>query len=201
MVYFIGIIGEMKISNSVLTENLWEFSQQYLQAYQCRFNHLPIIEQDENWPSPCEQGEHLDKFTLWQPSKIEDKLTFDNVEQALELELHQDIKTYFTTMFCDTLDAKCDEGGLSLLFPWSEKDFKRLQENIIGHVLMKQKLKQRITIFFAVTDNEEHILSADNDTGEIWVERVGKEPHKKLANSMSEFIQLLTPSIPPASEG
>jgi len=187
----------MKISNYSLNELLWRFSEDYMQAYQQRFQHLPITQQVEDWASPCEQGVHKVDFSLWQPVKIDETLTFDNVEAALEVKLHHDIKEYFTMMYSDSLDANCAEGDLSLLFAWSAKDFARLQENIIGHILMKTKLKQKLTIFFAITDDDDHIIALDNDTGSIWVEKVGCEPHKKIANTLAEFISQLTPRIPP----
>ena len=187
----------MKISNYSLKELVWNFSQDYLQAYENRFTHLPITHMVEDWPSPCEQGIKEEEFSLWCPIKVNENLTFENVETALEITLHEDIKQYFTTMFSDSLDASCAEGDLSLLFAWSAKDFARLQENIIGHILMKTKLKQKLTIFFATTDDDDHIISLDNDTGEIWVEKVGCEPHKKIAENLMEFVTQLTPRIPP----
>tara|TARA_B110000438_G_C15819936_1_gene653903 strand:- start:4629 stop:5207 length:579 start_codon:yes stop_codon:yes gene_type:complete len=187
----------MKISNNSLNELVWNFSQDYLQAYQHRFEHLPITHQVEDWPSPCEQGIHEEEFSLWHPIKIKETLTFNNVETALEVTIHHDIKQYFTTMYSDSLDASCAEGDLSLLFAWSAEDFARLQENIIGHILMKTKLKQKLTIFFATTDDDNHIISLDNDSGEIWVEKVGCEPHKKIADTLVEFISQLAPRIPP----
>lgn len=187
----------MKISNNSLNELVWNFSQDYLQAYQHRFEHLPITHQVEDLPSPCEQGIHEEEFSLWHPIKLEETLTFNNVEAALEVTIHHDIKQYFTTMYSDSLDASCAEGDLSLLFAWSAEDFARLQENIIGHILMKTKLKQKLTIFFATTDDDNHIISLDNDTGEIWVEKVGCEPHKKIADTLVEFISQLAPRIPP----
>ncbi len=53
----------------------------------------------------------------------------------------------------------------------SHHDFERLQQNLIGHILMKQKLKQAITLFFAVTDEDDIILSVNNNTGEVWAEK------------------------------
>ncbi|MBA6391407.1 SecY-interacting protein [Colwellia sp. BRX10-3] len=187
----------MKISNYSLNELVWHFSQDYLQAYQHRFEHLPITHKDEDWASPCEQGDHEEDFSLWHPIKVDEALTFDNVEAALEVKLHDDIKQYFTAIYSDSLDASCVEGDLSLLFAWSEKDFARLQENIIGHILMKTKLKQKLTIFFAITDDDDHIISLDNETGSVWVEKVGCNPHKKIADTLAEFILQLTPRIPP----
>ena len=61
---------------------------------------------------------------------------------------------------------------------------------------MKKKLKQPVTLFFALTDDENIILTVENDTGEIWVEKVGKKAHKKVANSLNDFVNALVPRIP-----
>jgi SecY interacting protein Syd len=183
----------MKSANNDLTDILWQFANQYVDLYQQSQGHLPLVEHDSQWPSPCQQARHNEQQILWRPSKIIEPLIFNNIEEALELVLHQDIKTYFTTFFSDAIDAKCSEGNLSLLFAWSLDDFQRLQENIIGHVLMKRKLKQEVSIFFAVTDQEDLILSLANDSGAVWVEKVGCNPHKKLADSLTEFIAMLQP--------
>ena len=122
-------------------------------------------------------------------------MSFNNVEQALELNIHPSISCYYTTIYSETIDAKCDQGNLQLLFAWSRADFDRLQQNLIGHILMKQKLDQPVTLFFALTEHEDIMLSVDNQSGEVWVERVGCLPHKKIANSLTEFIATLSPDI------
>jgi len=193
-------------ANTNLVEILRQFSKQYVNQYQQVHSHLPKIEQDDEWPSSCEVSNVYGEIehtalslgeVFWQPVNLEkeQELNFDNVESALELTLHPDIKTYFTTIYSESLDATCEEGGLSLLFAWNKDDFQRLQENLIGHILMKQRLKQSETVFFAVTDEEDMIISIDNDTGSVWVERVGCEPHKLLAESLAQFISKLTPIV------
>ena len=157
---------------------------------------MPVVEKDELWLSPCIQEDVDEKQVAWQAVNMpSNELNFSNVESALEITLHEDIKQYFTSIFSETLDANCTEGDLSLLFAWNEEDFSRLQENMIGHILMKRRLKQDITLFFAVTDEEDIIISIDNETGEVCVEHVGCKPHKKLANSLAEFVQQLTPRV------
>jgi len=194
------------LSKPNLVAVLQQFSKEYVNEYQHVHSHLPKVEQDDKWPSLCEffheKGEEEHAFlstgeVYWQPVNIEkrEELNFDNVERALELTLHPDINTYFTTLYSESLDATCEEGDLSLLFAWNKDDFQRLQENLIGHILMKQRLKQAETIFFAVTDEEDMIISIDNDTGAVWVERVGCEPHKKLAESLTQFISKLVPMV------
>jgi len=191
-------------SNENLVQILQQFSEQYIADYQQTHSCLPTVEQDDEWPSLCEQNA-IQQSALpqgevyWQPVAIDknEALSFENVESALDFTLHNDIKTYFTLLYSESLDARCDEGELSLLFAWNQKDFERLQENLIGHILMKRRLTQQETIFFAVTDEEDMIISIDNASGAVWVERVGCKPHKQLSDSLAQFISQLTPVIKP----
>jgi SecY interacting protein Syd len=191
----------MTSTNKNLASMLLNFTQEFVSINNKQLGHLPLIERDEQWLSPCEQGSYDDTYNFWQPVNVSNvevsndyhALCFANVESALNLKLHHDIKTYFTTIFSHDIEACCDEGNLSLLFAWNQEDFERLQENIIGHILMKQRLKQTETVFFAVTDEEDMIISVDNSSGEVWVEQVGCKPHKKLSDSLSTFIAQLTP--------
>jgi len=185
----------MTLTNCTLSGSLFLLSKQFIENYQQRFNHLPLVEQDEQWPSTCIQSSFDETRDQWQPVKVTEPLLFDNIEQALDITIHADIKSYFSTFYSESIDVECSEGNLSLLFAWNQEDFQRLQENMIGHILMKQKLKQEITLFFAVTDEDDTILSIINDTGEVWVEQVGCKPHKKVADSLTEFITQLTPVI------
>jgi len=190
----------MKLPETTLGEKIWQFCQDYVQQYQNKFGHLPIVENDEDWPSACLGSAHDDEHSYWQPKVIEDALSFDNVEDALSMTFHQDLKNYFTSIYCDSIDAKCSHGSLSLLFAWSKEDFERLQQNIIGHILMKRKLKQAETVFFALTDDENYILSVINETGEVWLERVGCEPEKKISDSIESFISELSPCFSALSQ-
>lgn len=185
----------MTSSNSNLPSQLFELTKHYAELFQQKHGHLPVVEKDEQWPSPCIKGSFSEDAELWSPEPVKDELTFDNVERALGFALHQDIKTFFTSVYSESFDLQSEDGKLTLLFPWSEADFERLQENIIGHILMKQKLKQPETVFFALTDQEDYILSVDNASGEVWVEQVGKVAHKKIADDLSSFISSVTPVI------
>lgn len=154
---------------------------------------LPVVEQDTDWPSPCEIGEvDSEGLIQWQPCKITDELGFENVEQAIGYSLHEDINTFFCHCYAEPIPASCDVGDLELLFAWSKDDFERLQQNIIGHLLMKKRLKQEPTIFFAITDEDDINLVIKNDTGEVWVEPVGCEPKTFIANNLAEFLGTLT---------
>lgn len=187
----------MKSSNA-LTQPLLSFADKFIALCQEVYGHLPYLEKDEEWPSACITAERDKEHDYWQPVAMEASLSFANVEEALEITMHPDIVDYYTAIFSEPIPAKTEEGLLELLFAWNEEDFERLQRNIIGHVLMKKKLKQPITIFFAVTDHEDIILSLNNESGEIWAEKVGKLPHKKVANSMAEFLDMIDNYVAPS---
>jgi len=185
----------MKTATTKLSENILILSQSFVENYRQKLTHYPLVEIDEQWPSPCLKEQFNDSLMCWQPVNFPANLSFDNVEQALDVTIHSSIKEYFTVILSDSIPTTCEEGHLQLLFAWSEDDFARLQENLIGHVLMKQKLKQEVTLFFAVTDDESIMLSVQNDTGEVWAEKVGCKPHKKIADSLNEFIESLQPDV------
>ena len=186
----------MTTQNPALLRALTDFHDRFFQAFQDQTNSLPFVDHDPEWPSPCEQASSFaDEAVIWHPVACDPVLSFDNIERALELQLHPDIKTYYGSFYCANLAAKTDDGELELLFAWSPKDFERLQENILGHIWMKRKLRQDETVFFAVTDIDDVILTMNNRSGEIWAERVGKKPHRKVADSMEAFLQGLSPVV------
>ncbi len=165
----------------------------HLQKLRSQDQPWPEIEKDSDWPSACEQAGHPEKdMTYWRPAACRDELDLSGVERALELTLHPDIKAYYTAFYSGHIPAICADGGLELLQIWNQDDFERLQQNIIGHLMMKQKKRQSATVFFAVTDDDEIILSVDNATGSVWAERVGRNPHRQLADNLSEFLTSLT---------
>ncbi|WP_426356961.1 SecY-interacting protein [Pseudocolwellia sp. HL-MZ19] len=183
----------MTLPNNLVKNTLLAFTASYIENYQSTHQHLPHVDVDKDWISPCEVGKFNDDKIHWQPVEIDEQLNFENVGQALGLSIHQDIQDYFSCVYSESIDAESEDGKLSLLLPWNKDDFERLQQNLIGHIMMKQKLKQSITLFFAVTDEDDMIISLDNESGEVWVEQVGCVPHKKLANNLVEFLESLTP--------
>lgn len=143
-------------------------------------------------PSPCQYGAVVDEQVAWWPEFNHTSIDFSGLEHALELQLHPDIKAFYSVAFGGGLRLQHARGPVELLMPWHQADTERLLQNIIGHVLMKRRLKQQITIFFAVTDDDDLLLSVLNSTGEVFLERVGSEVKEKLADSLHTFLQSLT---------
>jgi SecY interacting protein Syd len=175
-----------------LQTNYTQFIQQALLWQQQQ--QIPLTTwADPASPSPCQQGDITDNNVHWQPVLQQPAADFSNVEQALELKLHADIKTYYSLYYGAGLAAEHARGKLALLMVWNADDVTRLQENIIGHILMKRRLKQRETVFFATTEDDDILLSVLNSTGEVYLEHVGQDVTEKLADNLADFIAQLTP--------
>ena len=111
-----------------------------------------------------------------------------NLATALEMELHPALSTFYCHWFSASLPC-CFKGlYLALILPWNEEDFARLQENLIGHLLMQKKLRLPESLFLASTRSERHIISLDNRSGAICYELLGSKERTLLAPSLDSFL-------------
>ena len=122
-------------------------------------NHISLeIEYDDQWPSPAILvNNQQEQLSQWRPVLQSENNSLQALNQGLDIVVNSQLETYYTRYWCDNLNASAVQGGLQLLFPWNQDDFVRLQENLIAHVLMKRRLGQRDTLFFAVTDEEDFV--------------------------------------------
>ncbi len=159
------------------------------------------IEHDIEWPSECYvqpltfSHPEFSQLVSWQPHKRQDAADFSGIEAGLEMNLHSDIKAFYGRYWSDNLCAISPKGNLQLLQPWNPQDFERLQQNLVGHVLMKRRLKHPETLFFGITDQDDFILTVENHSGRVMLERVGVLPTECLAQSLAEFISELEPDF------
>ena len=156
-----------------------------------------MVKFDAQWPSPClvdPDNVAKDHWVKWQPiSRQNDpSANLQHLGTALEVKIPEIIEHFYCAYYADHLAVNLDGRVMTLLQVWNEEDFVRLQENIIGHVLMKRRLKQPDTIFIGVTDDDEELISIIPSSGEVVFEYVGRTPHQIVANSLQEFIGYLT---------
>lgn len=150
---------------------------------------LMVTEFEPQLASPCYVDEvNEGELCSWQPVLMEGNYSFANIENALQLTLNEQFCMYFTTYWSFNLQVRAAQGNCELLQVCSDSDFARLQENLIGHLLMKQRLKQPPTLFFGLTDEDDFILTVDNASGEVMLEQVGKLPSRCLASDLATFV-------------
>lgn len=160
---------------------------------------------DPEWRSPCETGEPRlapsgELEVPWQPLARTDSQRFElfaPLERALEVTIHQDIKTFYGSYYSGGIEADSPEGPVSLLQLWNDSDVSRLIENLLGHALAKQRAKAPYSVFFACTEvDSELFLAIENHTGHILLERPGYKPERTVAGSLADFLSGLTPAPP-----
>ncbi|MBY6186978.1 SecY-interacting protein [Marinobacter hydrocarbonoclasticus] len=170
-------------------EALAAFHQRYQACWQQSLGQAPASDKPEQ--GPAEQGRDEAGRALWQAHRRSKPGQFDNVETALELTLHPALSEFYGHFFAGNLSFDADFGRGELLQPWNQADFEYLQENLIGHLLMKKKLKQPPTLFIGLV--EESMLVLDNADGSVWIEVPGQQPSEKVADSIDALLLKLTP--------
>lgn len=155
-------------------------------------------EYDPEWRSECEVDSPEGEQVRWRPVPQRIPVNFSGLENALEVPIHPDIVAYYGSYWSDTLEATADEGHVSLIQLWNLQDFDRLIENLIGHALAKQKIKQPFTVFIATTDPESELfLSIDNQSGKVLLEEPGKPPLREVEENVATFLDRLKPADRP----
>ena len=173
---------------------LRDFTTRYCQHWLQQTGHAPASSDLYGVPSPCAL-EDREQRVLWQPQPFSLPPTLDAIERAIDIQLQLPITEFYTTQFAGDMQARFGENQLTLLQVWSDEDFLRLQENLIGHLVMQRRLRQSPTLFIATTDSEEEIISLSNLSGEVILEQPGRKQRIVLAESLEIFLKSLQPVI------
>ena len=182
---------------STVETALVNFVQRFREAAAGRDNTFAPQKYDPEWPSPCRIGApDTAGFIRWEPVRQNEKTNFRGLENALELDVHEDIRDFYGTFWSAGLEATSEEGHVSLIQLWNLQDFDRLIENLIGHALAKRRQKHSFTAFVATTDaDSELFLSVDNTTGRVLLEDPGHLPKREVDENLASFIDRLTPCL------
>lgn len=160
---------------------------------QRRLGGIPLVEHDAAFASPAELLPPQAGKVGWQPWARPEPGSFDNLADALAMPVHEDLTAVFGHYYAGNV-AACFKGlFLTLLQPWNERDFERLQQNQIAHQLMMQKLKLPASWFLATCRDEQKLVTLNNASGEVQLERLGKGSIGVLAPNLSLFLRELEP--------
>ena len=189
----------MTSSSSQHTQSIATFLEQFfaqLQKLPREDTSALTIEYDPLWPSECYVYDDTPKegdLCHWKIVKQDQQDMFDRLSDALDTQIHPDIIEFYTSYWSNHLPATTTDGDLELIQAWNQEDMERLRANLLGQAIDKRKRKLALSFFFAVTTSEDGMLCIDNSTGEVWYEIPGKKPVRKIAASLSDFLQTLTP--------
>ena len=153
-------------------EALQAFTQRYCEAWQQQRSSLPRSEKLYGIPSPCISATD-DDGVFWQPQPFSLEQNINAVERALEIAGE----------------------SMTLLQTWSPDDFQRVQENLIGHLLVQKRLKLSPTLFIATLDSELDVISVCNMSGEVIKETLGTRKRTTLSPSLASFLNSLKPVL------
>ncbi|RAP70831.1 syd family protein [Candidatus Erwinia dacicola] len=117
----------------------------------------------------------------------------DAVERALDIQLQSAVAAFYTAQFAADMSGTFSGQHVSLVQVRSEEDFQRVQENLIGHLVMKRRLKHSPTLFIATTDSELEVVSVCNLSGKVILEQLGPQKRQVVAPSLQNFLIHLQP--------
>ncbi|WP_435930639.1 SecY-interacting protein [Dryocola sp. BD613] len=170
------------------------FTERFCTQWREQTGGWPASEELYGVPSPCivtTTGGDV----RWQPQpfSLEDDLS--GVERALDISLQPAAHQFYTTQFAGDMPALSGSVVLTLLQVWSEEDFQRVQENLIGHLVTQKRLKLSPTLFLATTQDEMEVVSLCNLSGEVVLEKIGTRQRRTLAPSLATFLASLQPQV------
>ncbi|HAR57060.1 MAG TPA: SecY-interacting protein Syd [Idiomarina baltica] len=155
----------------------------------------PKTEWVEEWDAKIYQQRIGEEQVIWRPVKRDEVQDFSTLESALDMRFHDSVKRLFGDWFSGDLSLAFATGettpsmGFELLMPQCQEDAERLLQNLTGHILMKRKLKQPVTIFIGILhEHDDCLVSIDNSTGEVALEWLGKLQHQTLAVDLATFL-------------
>ena len=114
---------------------------------------------------------------------------------ALDVALHPAWRALFATQWSDALTLRYNGEPFILLQLWNEQDLDNLIANQIGHALEKRRIRQPLTLFFGLIDDD-RLLSVDNATGAVQLETLGRPGPDQVCASVIEFLNACDVDIP-----
>lgn len=179
-----------------INDALDDLIARYIAAYEAA--QVPLVtEANDAWQAPIYTAAVGSDDTVgWQPVRQQQAVDFTDLVNALEEPFHEDFMAYFSRWFSADLAVLWEQHPLWLLHLHGDDDAERMLANQAGHVLMKRRLKQPITLFLGLAEESDDLLiTLDNQTGVVGLEFVGQEQHETLAPSLAEFLTKSTPRV------
>lgn len=170
------------------------FTTRYCDAWHDQKGTWPQSEEYVGVPSPCIIST-CDGAVIWQPQPFTAEQNVKGIERAMDIVVQPAVTAFYTSQFAGDMGARFGNCTMMLLQSWSETDFQRVQENLIGHLVTQKRLKLSPTFFIATLDSELDVISLCNLSGEVIRETLGTRQREVLANNLADFLNQLQPVV------
>ena len=147
----------------------------------------PLATFDPEWPSSCIVRQLTDGRCEWRPVPMDASVDLTRLGHALDVTLHPGWRALFATQWSDALPLRYNGEPFILLQLWNDQDLDNLIANQIGHALEKRRIRQSLTLFFGLIDDD-RLLSVDNDSGAVVLETLGRPGPDQVSASVLEFL-------------
>lgn len=181
--------------NNITKIQLFALFERHEKLWKTSYRSLPWQDYDSDWLSPCQSGAVDNDKVFWKATERQIPIDLKNIEDALEVKLHQTIVDFFCSAYSGDISCMYQGHPIDLIQVWNDDDFKQLQENMIAHFLMQKRLKQPASMFIASCSDEMQIISILNETGQVQLENLGKGQEAILAENLVDFLTELDPVV------
>lgn len=157
-------------------------------------NSWPLSEELYGVPSPCIISS-TDDAVFWQPQPFVGENNLNAVERAFDIVVQPAVHAFYTTQFAGDMHAQFADEKLTLLQTWSEDDFRRVQENLIGHLVTQSASSYHLRFLLP-----HKIMSLTSFRCAICPVKcakklLGTRKRTVLAASLAEFLTQLKPVL------
>ncbi len=174
--------------DSAVQNALQDFTTRYSRVWEQLCGTHPASGELFGVPSPCitKTGEDV---VFWQPQPFGLPGDLTAVERAMGITLQAAVHQFYTTQFAGDMLATFGDMPFTLLQVWSETDFTRVQENVIGHLVTQRRLKLSPTVFIGTVESDSQVVAVCNLSGEVVLETLGRKVRQVLSPSLAQFLQ------------
>ncbi|XNM47675.1 SecY-interacting protein [Escherichia coli] len=180
--------------DDLTAQALKDFTARYCDAWHEEHKSWPLSEELYGVPSPCIISTTEDAV-YWQPQPFTGEQNVNAVERAFDIVIQPTIHTFYTTQFAGDMHAQFGDIKRHCCKPGVKTIFRRVQENLIGHLVTQKRLKLPPTLFIATLEEELEVISVCNLSGEVCKETLGTRKRTHLASNLAEFLNQLKPLL------
>ncbi len=164
---------------------------EFIEAVQQRDGTLPTVPHEPDWDSVAITGSAGSDLDFWRPTRRHEPFSLEGLSGALESELPEVCAAYFGHFWSASIPVMWGERPFELLQLWNPDDENNLLHNLLGHSLEKKRVREPLTVFFAVVDDE-RFLSVDATSGAVMLEEVGGARPEEVAADLGSLLSAVT---------